>query len=89
MAATKNAAAKFKQLTDERSKQMTLYNRMPDKRDNAAKTIVNRIQKIDEQIETLQQDSIKSGTPIWVWFLVALLAGAIAWAGAYFASISV
>lgn len=88
MAGTTNPADKVKKLSEERSKQVTLYNRMPDKRNDAAKAIETRIQKIDQQIETLQQGSAKSGMPIWMWFMFALLAGACAWAVAYFGSIA-
>lgn len=85
MAKTKSKAEKLAALRGEREKQMELYKRLPNQKDKAAQEIVGRIHTIDKDIVRVTNESEGSaGTPIWVWLLIAIAAGGLAWAGTYY-----
>ena len=85
MAKTRTKAEKLAALRDERQKQMDLYKRLPNQKDNAAQEVAGRIHTIDKDIARVTQEPEKSAaTPIWVWLLVAVAAGGLAWAGAFY-----
>ncbi|MDJ0684303.1 MAG: hypothetical protein QNJ84_06370 [Alphaproteobacteria bacterium] len=83
---TADAAKRIRKLTEERSKQVSLYNSIPDKKEKAARSVARRINNIDKKIVSIQKESDGSGgVPLWVWLALALVAAVAAWAGAYFA----
>lgn len=85
MAKTGTKSEKLAKLRSERQKQMELYKRLPDQKDTAAQEIAGRIHSIDKDIARVSNEPEKSaGTPIWVWLLIAVAAGGLAWAGTYY-----
>jgi hypothetical protein len=85
MAKTQSKADKLAALRDERQKQMDLYKRLPNQKDKAAQEIAGRIHAIDKDIARVSEAPVKSaGTPLWVWLLLAIAAGGLAWAGTYY-----
>ena len=85
MAKTRSKADKLAALRGEREKQMALFKRLPDQKDKAAQEIAGRIHTIDKDIARVSNEPEPStGTPIWVWLLLAVAAGGLAWAGTYY-----
>lgn len=85
MAKTRSKAEKLAVLRSERQKQMDLFKRLPDQKDKAAQEIAGRIHTIDKDIARVSTESESSGgAPIWVWLLIAVIAGGLAWAGTYY-----
>lgn len=85
MAKTQSKADKLAVLRGERQKQMDLYKRLPDQKDKAAQEIAGRIHAIDKDIARVSNEpEASAGTPIWVWLLIAVVAGGLAWAGTYY-----
>jgi|GEM_PF-2671730 len=85
MAKTRSKADKLAALRDERQKQMDLYKRLPNQKDNAAQEVAARIHTIDKDIARVSNEQPPpKGTPVWVWLLVAVAAGGLAWAGTFY-----
>lgn len=85
MAKTRSKADKLAALKDERQKQIDLYKRLPNQGEPAAQEVAARIHTIDKDIARISKAPDPSkGTPVWVWLLVAVAAGCLAWAGTYY-----
>lgn len=85
MAKTRTKADKLAILRGERQKQMDLFKRLPNQKDGAAQEVAARIHTIDKDIAKVSAEpEAKAGTPIWVWLLLAVAAGGLAWAGTYY-----
>lgn len=81
MARTKKEAAQ------ELDRLQSMYRSMPDEKDAAAQQLASKIQKLQAEIEAPESaaPAKKSGGPgIVVWLLIAVVLGALAFAGAYF-----
>ncbi len=85
MAKTRSKADKLAALRDERQKQIDLYKRLPNQKDGAAQEVAARIHTIDKDIAQVSTEKpAPKGTPVWVWVLVAVAAGGLAWAGTFY-----
>lgn len=85
MAKTRSKADKLAALRDERQKQIDLYKRLPNQKDGAAQEVAARIHTIDKDIARVSTEKpAPKGTPVWVWVLVAVAAGGLAWAGTFY-----
>jgi hypothetical protein len=68
----------------------SMYRSMPNHKDDAAQQLAAKIKKVEGEIAAIASGQVKpakksgGAVPIFVWVLIALALGALAFAGAYF-----